>query len=189
MGRTSKVRSSRTHSQPPGQHSDRGPRHDAQRKRARRARPAAGEFLARDETRIGKQTQDPASRRAGRDAKLLDWLAVPAVRTKQRERTPADPYAAREGSSLVQCDQRTSLGEVRSSMTDCLSQLEVKVDACARRRSAVSRSAGLCSPCNPRASPVPPSISERPPTATGMDITRHLSVATTKPRGQRFEYK
>jgi hypothetical protein len=52
--------------------------------------------------------KDPASWRAGRDTKPLDWPAVPAVRTKQRERIPADPYAARKGNSLIQCDHRAS---------------------------------------------------------------------------------
>jgi hypothetical protein len=65
-------------------------------------------MISREKLVFGNE-QDPASWRAGRDAKLLDWLAVPAVRTKQRERTPADPYAAQQGSSLVQCDpKRTS---------------------------------------------------------------------------------
>jgi len=34
---------------------------------------------------------------------------------KQRERKPADPYAARKGNSLIQCDHRTYRppGEVR----------------------------------------------------------------------------
>jgi hypothetical protein len=50
--------------------------------------------------------QDPASWRAGRDAKLLDWLAAPAVRTKQRERRPADPGASLRATrrSDVTCD-------------------------------------------------------------------------------------